>query len=497
MPVNINFTFEFKIFGIKGDGYYNAHIKNYNFQSIDFSKFETNETLKVMDGANQKDSTYWLQTRPIALTQQEKNDYKQKDSLEIITANPNYKDSIDKLDNKFNFGNLLFGYTYHKTKKQIQLKFPGLISNGIQYNTVEGVNASYQVTFEKSHENLLNYLLVGRIRYGFENKLWGGEIFFQKIKSHVNFTNFGFKIKSIVEQYNQAAPINPIVNSFYTLFLNQNYMKLFKETAIELNYNSEIINGIYFGSIVKYAQRDPLINHSNYLFIDNPNLIFSSNDPRHASTNDSMFTSNNAFTTEFNFMIRFKQKYFTIPHQKIIIRSKYPQINLMYKRAFPILNSTANYDLLVASISDEFRLGLLGRLSYKIRGGGFLNYKKLYFMDFKYFLGNQTLINTSDYMNSFKLLPYYTFSADRWFAELHSEHHFKGLIINKIPLIKKLSVQEFVGFHALASNKIKYYYELNFGIEKLFKVIRLDYILSYQPNIKFNQGFTFGYVLRF
>ena len=204
------------------------------------------------------------------------------------------------------------------------------------------------------------------------------------------------------------------------------------------------------------------------------------------------FLTNNAFTAEFTFQIQFKQKYYTLPHQKIISGSKFPKLTIGYKKAIPVLGADANFDLLNASVSDEVKLGLFGKFSYRLKGGGFLSAKKLYFMDFKHFIGNQTTVNTSDYLNSFRLLPYYTYSTDRWFTEAHAEHHFNGFIINKIPLLKKLKVQEVIGGHFLSNNKVNYYYEVNFGIEKIFKVLRIDYVLGYTANAKLKQGFTFG-----
>jgi hypothetical protein len=269
-------------------------------------------------------------------------------------------------------------------------------------------------------------------------------------------------------------------------------MKAFKETGVELNYFTELINGVYFNSVVKYVERDVLKNASNYLIIDDRNVLFSSNDPREGIAHDSLFTTNNALTAEIIFSFRFKQKYYTLPHQKIISGSKYPRLSVGYKKAFPYINTTANYDLARASLTDNIRLGLFGIFSYKLSGGGFVNTQKLLFMDFKYFLGNQTIFNTNDYLSSFRLLPYYTFSADKWYTEAHGEHHFNGFIINKLPLFKKLKVGEVVGGHFLASNKLSYYYEVNFGIEKIFKIIRFDYVLGYAPNAKLNKGFTFG-----
>lgn len=493
LPVTLNFGFDFKAFGFKGNGYFNANIKEYDLNPVYPKKFFKNEVLKVEEDANKKDSSYWTTNRPVPLTPEEEKDYRQKDSLAKIRSTDRYKDSVDKKYNKFEFSDIFLGYNYHNTRKKFSISVPGIITNGIQYNTIEGLNLSYRFGISKSYEDHRDLDFYGRSRYGFANKLWGGELGFTYLYKPEKFSRFGVKVKSIVEQYNQQDPISPLVNSLYTLLLNENFMKAFKETGVEANYFTELTNGVYFNSLVKYVERDPLKNSTDLLIIDDKNKLFTSNDPRNAFTHDSLFSTNNAFTTEFSFSFRFKQKYYTLPHQKIISGSKYPRLNITYKRAFPVLNTTADYDLLIGSVSDQIKLGLFGNFGYRIRGGGFLETKKLYFMDFKYFLGNQTIFNTNDYLSSFRLLPYYTYSADKWFAEAHGEHHFNGFLISKIPLVRKLKVQEVVGGHFLASNKLDYYYEVNFGLEKIFKIVRIDYVLSYSPTSpKPKQGFTIG-----
>ncbi|MBA3680017.1 MAG: carboxypeptidase-like regulatory domain-containing protein [Bacteroidetes bacterium] len=492
MPVNHNFSFTFNFLGISGDGYFNAIVKNYNLVPKLADNFFSNEVFVVEDGANKKDSNYWNINRPVLLTSEENKDYRKKDSSEKIQDTDRYKDSMDRRTNRLRPVNIFLGYTYCKTKNRISVVTPGLITAGIQYNTVEGVNISYDFSINKEYENLKAHRVNGRVRYGFSNYLWGGEVGYNYFYNPKKFSRVGVKFKSITEQYNQMDPISPLVNSLYSLYLNENYMKMFKETGVETNYFTELTNGVYFSSIARYVERDPLKNTSDRLIIDDRSKLFTSNDPRNGSTHDSLFNTNNSLTAEITFSFRFKQKYYTLPNQKIVTGSKYPRLSVSYKKAFPVLNTTADYDLASAMIYDEVNLGLLGRLGFRLKGGGFVNTKKLYFMDFKYFLGNQTLFNTNDYLSSFRLLPYYTFSADKWFAEAHAEHHFNGFIINKIPVLKKLKVQEVVGGHLLMSNKLKQYYEINFGIENIFNVLRFDYVLGYGIDNRVNSGFTIG-----
>jgi hypothetical protein len=490
MPVTMNFNFDFKAFGFKGNGYFNANIKEYDMNPTYPKKFFKNEVLKVEDSANKKDTSYWTANRPVPLTAEEIKDYRQKDSIEKARSSDRYKDSVDKKRNRFKFENIFTGYTYTKTKKRLSVSLPGLITNGVQYNTVEGLNLSYKFGIDKSYEDYRFLSISGNSRYGFANKLWGGELGASYLFKPEKFSRWGINLKSIVEQFNQADPISPLVNSLYTLFYNENHMKLFKETSAQIYYSTELVNGVFFNPSIKYAERDPLKNSTDLLIIDDKHKIFTSNDPQHPNTNDSSFSSNNALIIDVNFTFRFKQKYYTLPHQKIISGSKYPRLNVGYKKALPYLNTVSDFDLVNAMVSDNIKLGLFGHFNYRLSGGYFLNTNRLYFTDYKHFMGNQTIFNTNNPLYCFRLLPYYTYSADKWYAEAHAEHHFGGFIANKIPLIRKYKVLEVAGVHAMASNRVDYYYELNFGLEKLFKVIRVDYVLGYMSNAKLRQGFT-------
>ena len=497
MPVNMNMSFTFKIFGFRGDGYFNAIFSDYEINPVFPKKFFKNEVLKVEDDANKKDSAYWQQNRPVPLTSEEKNDYKKKDSIADIRNSPQYKDSVDRKFNKFKFNHLITGYAYRNSNKNFTLNTSGLLSSGVQYNTVEGVNASIKLAIKKEFEDRRHYDISGYSRYGFSNYLWGGSGQFYYLKTPEKFESIQISAGSLAQQFNSSDPINPSINSYYTLFKNDNFLKLYKSTWTSFQYKRELLNGLIAIFKTEYAERQSLKNSANYLWIDDKHKLFTSNDPLRPNTDDSTFTVNNAFTIELGLSIRFKQKYYTKPHQKVIVGSKFPTIKLRYKKAIPTLQSTANYDLAMASVEDDIKLGLLGTFAYRINGGYYLSNKTMCFVDYKHFNGNRTILANNDYLNAFKLLPYYTYSTQKWYTEIHAEHHFNGFIFNKIPVLKKSRMQEVVGGHALFNDKINQYYEVNFGIEHILQIIRVDYVLGYGPQHAFNQGFLIGLGLEF
>jgi hypothetical protein len=492
MPISMNFGFYFKIFGFVGGGEYNAVISDYEINPVFEKNFFRNELLKVDDLANKKDTGYWKEHRPIPLTEEEMGDYRKKDSLRTIKDSRRYKDSIDKKANKFRVASLLMGYKYQNSFKKITFNTTGIINSGVQYNTVEGVNASMNLNFEKNYEDLRRHEVNAGARYGVSNYLWGGYAKWLYVQNPKNFQYFGVAAQSMVQQFNQSNPLPPFVNTIYTLFTNDNYLKLYRKSAVQFSYRRELFNGLMFYGNAEYAGRQALVNTSPYLIVDDTNKIFTSNDPVNPATDNYAFVTNNSFVVDATFRIRFKQRYYTVPNRKINRGSKYPSIFIAYKKAIPVLGAVADYDLAQLSIEDDVRLGLLGTFAYRIKGGYYLNNSTMYFVDYKHFNGNQTILANPDYLNSFKLLPYYLYSTNQQYVEAHAEHHFNGFIFNKLPLLKKTKIQEVVGGHFLYNDKIEQYYEVNFALENIFRIVRIDYVLSYGQNGNLSNGFLIG-----
>jgi len=126
-------------------------------------------------------------------------------------------------------------------------------------------------------------------------------------------------------------------------------------------------------------------------------------------------------------MIRyvFKQHYYTAPNLKTVTGSKFPTLVINYKKGINAMGSSVNYDLVTIGLEHNLNLKWLGRSTYSITAGSFLNNKKMYFMDWYHFNGNQTLFSGFG-LNDFQLLDYYTNSVNTQFIEAHFEHNFQG-----------------------------------------------------------------------
>ena len=166
------------------------------------------------------------------------------------------------------------------------------------------------------------------------------------------------------------------------------------------------------------------------------------------------------------------------------------------------------YHKLNLSITHSVSVGYLGRFTYRLEGN-YIPTAALPYILLRTPLGNQTPFYNA---NAFNLMNYFEFVTDRS-ATLRLDHHFEGLLVNAIPGIRALN------WRLVATSNVLYgelsersrqtnqdspnppstisipYVEAGYGVENIFKFIRVDFIhrLTYRgvPNTQ-NFGVKFS-----
>ena len=183
------------------------------------------------------------------------------------------------------------------------------------------------------------------------------------------------------------------------------------------------------------------------------------------------------------------------PDRKVNVgNNKYPSVSINYIKRFAGSESRLNSDLFIVNVGQNIDFGNYGNLAYQIRAGAFLEQKNIAFMDNLQARGNKLLFPIDRELNSFNLLSYYKFFTNDKYAEGHIEHNFKGLILNKIPLIRKLNFHLIMGGKVMFMADNKPYSEYSIGLDNLgfgkYRLFRFEYVRSNYSGVTAT-GFVF------
>jgi len=489
MPSSVKFEFTAGLLGFKIGGYFISIYKDYDLEPT-FAKREFAEVLRINKGVNKKDSVFWENERPIPLTEEEKTDYKNKAVLAKKRESKQYLDSLDNVNNKFNGGKLLLGGYRHNNRYEHESYSLDPLLPSIHFNTVQGFAFNYGGTFRKRVDSINNrYLFLGaKAGYGFSDHKFTGDM---NGSAPLGSFTLGFNGGSDIVDLNNTSPVSPFINSLYSLFEKQNFEKLYQKQFISFFLHKRITGGWQATAGAEWADRKWLPNATSYSFFNPDNRTYTSNNPLTPLEDKPLFPENQSFKITFRTTYDFNDKYETYPNGRRYLPSPYPTIGFSYVEGIKgFLGSDVDYSLISADISkSDIPTGIFGNTSLYIGAGKFMNNNSLFYPDYKQFAGNEILFYKSG-INSFLLLNYYTFSTYTQYIEGHLEQNFSGFFLNKIPLIRKLKLQEIVDVNYLSTPALKNYTELGLGIQYLN--FRLMYGRSYNSGSNVNSAIRLG-----
>jgi hypothetical protein len=489
--------FKYAIFGIKGDGRFTAVYSNYIFNPEITRKEFGREIVAFEDSANKKDSTFWQAIRPVPLTDEEITDYIKKDSIQVVRDSKTYKDSIDGVNNKFKIGKLFSGYNYSNTYKNWNAGITSPIST-FTFNTVQGWNANISAYYRKNYDEYKRYFsLSGTVNYGFSDDRLRGTL-----AATYKFNNISRPFLTIfggitTQQFNASEPISKSLNSGFSLFSEQNYMKIYENSFAQIAYSNELFNGFRLNSSISYQNRKALFNTTDQAWYPKDNREYTSNNPLDDTAYGiAPFNNHTIFKLDISGRINFDQDYMSYPDSKFNIpNGKYPTLILGYEKGFSSSISDYNFDQIKGRLTQSFNIRDKGRFQYNLKAGQFFNADNIAFMDYHHFNGNQTHFGEGSYLDVFNNLPYYSMSTNKSYVELHAEHDFNGFLLGKIPLINKLNFNLIAGAHFLSTPDNKPYQEYTIGIDNIgwgkFRFLRIDYLRSYQSGFQ-SDAIIFG-----
>lgn len=427
------------------------------------------------DSRMYEEDKYWDTLRHEPLSATEKNVYKMMDTLRNIPVVKTYTEIIKVvLDGYYEVGKVDVG------------SYLGLLA----WNDKEGVRV--QLGLRTNYRFSRKWVLHGQLAYGFTDEKLKYLASVQRILSRDRWTTLTFRARKDISRLgvdNESLADNTIL-----LALSQwgYFRRGFYSDEYRVALNRELFKGYSQKVSFRYWTFDPTFVFGYPANPEDVNSAILDSFQNSEVSIESRYARDEVFLQDDN-------------NRVSLGTTKWPIITLKYTHGFNgVFGSDFEYDKLKLGITKRIKTGPLGV--------GYLNLTGEYIFDTLPYpmlglhLGNQSPIYSSVL---YSLMNYGEFVSDHY-ASLQYQQYLEGFLLNRIPLLNKLkwrllatsnvimggmrqSNQDLIstvspdGSETLPVGFFKNgkpYVELGYGVENIFKLLRVDFVhrLSYLDN---------------
>ncbi len=473
----------------KNLGFYGRKFTSYKNFVINQPKptnFFSIEKVELLDSARLRDNEFWESVRHDSLTKHQKSIYKMIDTLKNVPLVRTYIDVIRTV---------VTGY-----KKLGPVQF-GPWFTVFSFNDVEGGRFRFGGRTGPEFSKVVE--LSGYTAYGLTDEKFkfglGTRINLSKEKQRMLHVVY----KNDVEQLGASQNAFRNDHLLTSLFRRNPYNKLSQTEEYRVAFENDWFRGLSSTILVRNISFYPL-------GIIPFQKTYGDGETKH-------FNRITASEITLHTRIARGEKFIEGVFDRKSLGTKNPVVQLLFTQGFRnVLGSQHNYRKIYGSFGHKIHLGIFGKLDYEIEAGKIFGTAPYPLLEVH--VGNESFISKTSTYNMMNLVE---FVSDQY-AAIKLTHHFEGLILNKIPLLRKLMWREVATFKAvygsLDSRHLELmdlpsyttslskmpYMEASIGVDNIFKLFRTDLVwrLNYLDNefdgIKVSVfGIRFGLSLSF
>jgi hypothetical protein len=471
----VDFTISEKEMGVYGRK--TSTYKNFVINKERASEYyEGFSNVVVASDVRDHDDEFWKKARHVPLTAKEERIYYMVDTIKSL---PQFK-TLENVVSLFFTGYKAFG----------GFEF-GPYFTLYSFNPIEGDRLRIGGRTRKEFSKKIQ--LEGYIAYGFNDerfKYGGGATWVMSKNPRLAFNVYA---KRDMEQLGQGNNLIRQDNLLSSILRRNPANKLTDVMEVSGYVEKEWVHGLQTKALFRHRILKPAGTDYRYV-----RVMPESNVEQQI---------NYLITTEVGLYTRFayKEKFVYGNFKRRSLGSKYPIVELQYYYGVPgLLQSAYEYHRVTMRISDKLRMGPFGYMRLSSEAGkifGRLPYPLLMMHQ-----GNETFFYDE---GSYNTMNFFEFVSDEW-VSVWASYHADGLLLNKIPLMRKLkwrevaSAKAVVGGYDRNNDKMltrdfnsdgeadiytleKPYVEAALGVENIFKLLRVDFVwrLTYldNPNI--------------
>lgn len=447
--------------------------------------------------ANKKDSAYWATVRSVPLDSHEVRGYQKLDSIMVAEIEEEKNDSIKK--SSFSPLSLIFGGHTFKLNDSSSLN----VSVPISFNTVDGFLLGARLRYRYKFQDSTLFQATGETHYGFSRTTLLGQLHMRYVYGErLKRGSFELSGGKMDVQINGDEPISPLLNSFTSLFMQDNFMKLYQKQYVKFRWAQNLTTKWKVEASVQYAERQQLENTTDFTFIKYHNRGYTSNIPKNEEYSGyTHVTKSELLNLDFKTEFRPWQKIYVRNGKKRLRDHSSPTLWLRYQHGIRSENDLGGFS--------DYSLGIKHYL--KVRGarrlrvnayGGIRDFRgdtsHVDFIDFVHFKGNESPFVNSNPATQYRMLSYYGNSTADAYASVLLNYEFRKLLLTQLFFVRMTGVKENLFANYLYTSYNDFHYaEFGYTLDNLFRIFRVEVVTNTLDEPFSNWAVRFGVTTNF
>jgi hypothetical protein len=444
---------------------------------------QTGTTFSVAENAVNNDSLYWNKIRPIPLTPVEHLALQERDSVigaRVLMTTTDTSKVAPRRGKPFK--NLVLGRSYRWSKGRVRFTHGGLMDlEMLGYNTVDGLYYGQDVRFEWRLDSLFTVRSRLQAGYAFHRKspriTWNTDLLYApmsrgKVALLLNYTSSDF---------NGSTGIPKATNLVYTLFLRENYLKMYEKVNATLYNRIDVANGLVLTTSASFGQHHQLYNNSDFSIFYGKKKEFTTNAPPEFQMDDPVLTDHQRLMAHIQLEFTPRHYFVVRNHRKDMRDSRWPTFSLIYNQAFPLeQNGWSEFKLVELGIQQQVEVGLLSELYWSVGSGYFLDAPSIYFADFKHFKSSPLLVDMAGFDHALMILDYYEASTSEYWVGAEATLTTSYLLLKFLPWFSERLWKESLGINYLYTPQAPHYAQLGYSLNEIFFLVDLGVYVAFQ-----------------
>jgi Family of unknown function (DUF5686) len=447
------------------------------------SRLLRTDQINVAPDAWQKNDDFWDKAYL--------NKIKEKDNAQLSFFNFIQKQKFSPtqlfFSRSFFLGSLQNGYY----PWEVYYKSPVLDFN---FNTVEGfvLNTGVNVRRRWGMYKWAELEILGRKSVSLDKEGIG----YAKLRYKTETEDVSIAMGHFVSQINPENPISYEMNSLSTLLLKNNQMKIFEKQFVNLSFTKRFSSTFLLRGQVEWARRYQMDDGvMDYYWINLFRRPYQTNVPETLDKPNPAFETHPGVFYNFQLLVRPTLRYSIRNQVRTSDWGSSPLLMFKVRGAMPLGETKVDFLQLEASAFQSYRVAPRTSFGYIVNAGVFVKQPN-YILDYKHFNGAVTLVQSGDALASHRLMGFYSnlaqgshqrlqinnylYSTSSHYLETMCFWNFQGLALSRLKAVQKAGIREslFLNHTFTALNK-RSYLEAGYGIDGIFRVLRVEVIGSF------------------